>query len=259
MLQSVDQALTPSTPQAADVAEQTSELTSATGDASTIEPSLSSAIQEGFVAKRSQRAPSLKKFSPEALEKIIRSLAKLVEAFAALAQAYKKAAPAPIYEAQPAPTPIIDDSPPDLPDDVEEMPIVISPEPPLVIDEPAPDSRAELPLPAEPEVQSVDRGRPLELSSGFLWKPVSDKDGNLAILLPPRLLGRVTSVAVLSPDGSRTLQTGRYAGSGNGGREHFRFSKPGGDFPDGSIVLIKLDDGSRRFMKIRDTEARLQK
>mgnify|MGYP003351543819 FL=1 len=79
------------------------------------------------------------------------------------------------------------------------------------------------------------------------------------MLFRSHLTGKVKAVCILSPDGSRTLQSGKYAGNGNGGREHFRFSKPGGEFPDGSIVLIKLEDGSRRYMKIRETSARVQK
>lgn len=227
---------------------------------STIESSIASALEGTSTAKRrGKRDSSSARFSPENIEKIIRTLTKLVEAFAALAQAYRKANPPATTTPQPTPTPPVLEPPAEFPDDLEEMPTVDSPEPTNPFDEVLAETPEETTTTSELTTQNVDRGRPLELSSGFLWKPISDKDGNLAILLPPRLTGKVRSVAVLSPDGSRTLQTGKYAGNGNGEREHFRFSKPGGDFPDGSIVLIKLADGSRRYMAIRDTAARLQK
>ena len=107
--------------------------------------------------------------------------------------------------------------------------------------------------------QPVNLGSQMQKTSGFLWKPVSDKDGRLAVLLPPHMTGRVAAVAIIAPDGSRTLQSGRSSGVGNGDREHFRFSKPGGQFPDGSIVLVKMKDGSRHHISIRETSRRVAK
>lgn len=102
-------------------------------------------------------------------------------------------------------------------------------------------------------------GTLLSKSGGFLWKPTSDKNGDLVILLPKKLTGRVEEVRVLSPDGKKTLGKGKYSGVGNGDREHFRFSKPGSGYPDGSIVYIKLEDGSTRHVKITDTSRRIQR
>jgi hypothetical protein len=132
---------------------------------------------------------------------------------------------------------------------------------PAVIEEPA------LPAPLlPPEVTSdavntdrgpIDLGSILRATGQFLWKPASEKDGRLAILLPSSLTGKVKEVCVLKPDGSRALQRGQYAGVGNGDREHYRFSKAGGEFPDGSIVLIKLNDGTNRHVTIKNTDARV--
>ena len=233
---------------------------STSSSTSTIESSITSALEGSSATKRrGKRDSASAKFSAENIEKMIRTLTKLVEAFAALAQAYRKANPPTATTPQPSPLPPVQEPPAKIPEDLEELPTIDSPEPTTPFDEVLPEPPEETTASSELTSQTVDRGRPLELSSGFLWKPVSDKDGKLAVLLPPRLTGRVKSVAILSPDGSRTLQTGKYAGNGNGDREHFRFSKPGGEFPDGSIVLIKLADGSRRYMTIRDTAARLQK
>jgi hypothetical protein len=91
----------------------------------------------------------------------------------------------------------------------------------------------------------------------FLWKPKSEKDGKLAILLPKQYTGNVASVEVISPDGKQKLAEGKASGVGNGDREHFRFNAPGEAFPDGSIVLVTLRDGSKREVEIKNTSARL--
>lgn len=109
------------------------------------------------------------------------------------------------------------------------------------------------------QVAPFNLGTLLSKSGGFLWKPTSDKNGDLVILLPKKLTGRVDEVRVLSPDGKKTLGKGKYSGVGNGDREHFRFSKPGSGYPDGSIVYIKLEDGTTRHVKISDTSRRIQR
>lgn len=91
--------------------------------------------------------------------------------------------------------------------------------------------------------------------AGFLFKPVSDSDGKLAILLPPRLTGLAQSVRLLSPSGE-ALETGRYSGNGNGGREHFRFTKPGAGYPDGLTVEVTLKGGSLIKYIIEETSER---
>ncbi len=79
-------------------------------------------------------------------------------------------------------------------------------------------------------------------NTGFLFKPVSDSDGRLAILLPPNLAGQVQSVSLVGPNGE-IIESGRYSGNGNGGRDHYRFTKPGGQYPDGLTVLATLANG----------------
>lgn len=91
--------------------------------------------------------------------------------------------------------------------------------------------------------------------AGFLWKPVSDSDGNLAILLPPNMTGKVNGVNVLSPEG-QVLESGRASGVGNGGREHFRFKRPGGSFPPGCQVQILFKDGSQQTIPIENPGVR---
>lgn len=81
-----------------------------------------------------------------------------------------------------------------------------------------------------------------EGSGGFLFKPVSDSDGKLAVLLPSIYSGMAASMRLVTPDGD-VIETGRYGGNGNGNREHFRFSKPGSGYPDGVVVEATLTTG----------------
>jgi hypothetical protein len=90
----------------------------------------------------------------------------------------------------------------------------------------------------------------------FLWKPTSEKDGKLAVLLPSRMTGKVKSVKILDPKGEKTLATGKYSGVGNGDREHFRFTKTGSQFPKGAIVEMTLSDGEKHRITIENTAQR---
>ena len=144
-------------------------------------------------------------------------------------------------------------------------PEITIPNPEVTISDPEitiPDPEITIPDPkvsAPPIQKPIEQGSALDRSAGFLWKPESDKNQKLAILLPPNLAGKVAEVIVLSPDGKRTLQRGKYSGVGNGAREHYRFSKAGSEFPDGSIVVIKLKNGTTKHMVIKETSARLEK
>ena len=143
---------------------------------------------------------------------------------------------------------------PKPPGDINIMPYPLpSPKPPGDIRLPI-----TVPMPIPPR-KPIDPGTSLNRNAGFLWKPESDKNQKLAILLPPNLAGKVAEVIVLSPDGKLTLQRGKYSGVGNGAREHYRFSKAGSEFPDGSIVVIKLKNGTTKHMVIKETSARLEK
>ena len=70
---------------------------------------------------------------------------------------------------------------------------------------------------------------------GILWKPVSDSNGNLVILLN-RSYGN-PKVELLSPDGD-VIETGDFAYYSNPDRATYRFNKPGGSYPDGTLVRV---------------------
>jgi len=93
--------------------------------------------------------------------------------------------------------------------------------------------------------------------TGFLYKPVSESDGKLVVLLPPRLSGLVKGLTLIGPNGE-VIEQGRYTGNGNGGREHFRFSKPGAQYPDGLTVQATLATGELVRYIIRETSERAE-
>lgn len=81
---------------------------------------------------------------------------------------------------------------------------------------------------------------------GFLWKPISDSTGKLAVHLPSRYTGNIASCQLVGA-GDTLIENGVYGGDGNGDasglRALFRFSKPGSAYPAGLVVLLRLDDG----------------
>ena len=82
---------------------------------------------------------------------------------------------------------------------------------------------------------------------GFLWKPVSDSNGRLVILLPSRMNGFIQSVEIhssLPPSATTLIAEGRYANMGNGGRCHFRFPKPGAAYGNNIQVVVRGTDGT---------------
>ena len=91
--------------------------------------------------------------------------------------------------------------------------------------------------------------------NGFLFKPRSDSDGKAVVLMPARLTGKIDHVVLKSPDG-QVIEKGRFSGVANGDRAHFRFSKPGGAYPPGTIVEVRLDDGSTRQWKLTNPAQR---
>lgn len=98
-------------------------------------------------------------------------------------------------------------------------------------------------------------------ASGFLWKPVSDSNGNLVVLLPSAYSGKIHSVGIYSAlpaDSTHLLETGRFSGNANGGRAHFRFTHPGAKYPDNSVVVAQLTNGRQIEFPIADSAKRIE-
>lgn len=89
---------------------------------------------------------------------------------------------------------------------------------------------------------------------GFLWKPVSESDGNLVILLPPSLRGQVERVELhreMPPSSATLIETGRFSGdTHNGGRPHFRFADPGSTYGSNVHVVAYGADGAAHTWNI---------
>lgn len=94
-------------------------------------------------------------------------------------------------------------------------------------------------------------------SGGFLYKPVSDTTGKLVVLMPSKLAGMIAGVQIYDPAGN-LLESGRYTGNGNGGRDHFRFKRTGADYPDGLFVRAKLTTGDTVLYRIGETSQRTE-
>ena len=96
--------------------------------------------------------------------------------------------------------------------------------------------------------------------NGFLWKPVSESNGNLVVLFPPNLTGTISSAGIYSslpPSNENLIEQGDFSGdSHNGGRAHFRFSKPGGFYPDGVYVIAQLANGETATFEIENSSHR---
>ena len=106
-----------------------------------------------------------------------------------------------------------------------------------------------------PDACSDETRNPSDGNEGFLWKPASDSTGKLAVHTPKALTGKIAYVEVVSPQ-NVILERGVYGGNGNGGRDLFRFSKPGRSYPNSSAAVIHLDAGCKITYVIPDTSKR---
>ena len=92
---------------------------------------------------------------------------------------------------------------------------------------------------------------------GFLWKPVSEGDGNLVVLLPSSLRGRVNGAEIRR--GGSTLEKGRFTGdTHNGNRPHYRFSKPGAGYGTGLTVVAFLSGGGTQSWSVPNGAQRVE-
>jgi hypothetical protein len=75
--------------------------------------------------------------------------------------------------------------------------------------------------------------------------------------LRPELRGRVSSLQILSPDGSSVITNGELERVGSDGRPRFRFDKAGVNIPQGAIIMANLtnNDGVRYIELDRPSRA----
>lgn len=105
----------------------------------------------------------------------------------------------------------------------------------------------------EPE---VTQGTTFDGANGFLFKPISENQNSLAILLPEVMAHKVASV-VLKDENNNVLEEGQSTGYGDlGTREKFSFSKQGQDYGSNITVEVRLNDGSIKTYSIPDPSQR---
>ena len=95
----------------------------------------------------------------------------------------------------------------------------------------------------------------LDGAGGFLWKPEAEKDGKLVVILPSSFTGNATKLEIhksLPATEETKVEEGSYAGVGNEGREHFRFSQSGGSYGDNLYVVATNADGTQASWKVDD-------
>jgi len=133
------------------------------------------------------------------------------------------------------------------------------------------DGQASQPIRAAEEVSvaataAVQRPGMIVVSKpggGFLWKPVSEGDGKLVVLLPAKFTGHtVTASSTLFNDAACTAMhpdgDGRFAGVHNDNREHFRFEFPGGHFKPPIWFSVRLADGRQLAYPIHSPGERIE-
>jgi hypothetical protein len=93
--------------------------------------------------------------------------------------------------------------------------------------------------------------------TGFVFKPVSEKDGNLAILFPPSFTDQIEDIFLKDKEGNE-IEVGNAQGPTNGNRETFRFQKPGAEYLKNIMVEVLLKNGSIMQYEILNSSERYE-
>lgn len=105
------------------------------------------------------------------------------------------------------------------------------------------------------------KGNELECGNGFLWKPVSESDGNLVILLPSSYheCCEVSVYPYPYTNSSTLIETGDFKSRANGDRPHYRFEHPGSYYCDGGpCSAVVTCGGITDIYHIPDTSERCE-
>jgi len=107
-----------------------------------------------------------------------------------------------------------------------------------------PDDSSSEPVDSSTSSNPVAKAPAFASGSGgnFVWKPVSEADGNAVILLP-----RTSTTSELRLFGPFGEEVGRYQGRTNGNRPTFRFSLPGCAY--GLYLQTESNDGDSYFIE----------
>lgn len=84
----------------------------------------------------------------------------------------------------------------------------------------------------------------LDGPGGFLWKPLSESDGNLVILFPSEFVTKFLEVLAETLEGE--FERGSFAGYGNPDRQTWRFTQPGDAYT--GIVIVDTGMGECQWV-----------
>lgn len=101
---------------------------------------------------------------------------------------------------------------------------------------------------------------PSDGDGGFLWKPASEQDGHLLVMLPESLAGQIQSVDLyksVPADDSSRIASGAEKISGGDTRPTFNFDKPGADYGKDIYLVVHKIDGSDLTYLIADGSQRI--
>lgn len=94
-------------------------------------------------------------------------------------------------------------------------------------------------------------------SEGFLFKPVTNNEGNLAVMFSQSWTNNLAAVRLLDQNGNLVEQGVRKPeGISETGREKFTFSKKGSSYPSNINVEVQFKDGSLQMFNIPDPSKR---
>ncbi len=94
-------------------------------------------------------------------------------------------------------------------------------------------------------------------SEGFLFKPVTNNQGALAVMFAQSWTNNIAAVRLLDQNGNLVEEGTRMPyGIAETGREKFTFSKEGSAYPSNINVEVKFKDGSLKMFNIPDPSMR---
>ena len=100
------------------------------------------------------------------------------------------------------------------------------------------------------------KGTSIDGSGGFLFKPISNNENKLAVILPSTMAHLVEDVVIKDSTG-KVIDQGRSTGFGDAGtNEKFAFNKQGAHYPKNITVNVKLSSGKTISYKIPDPSKR---
>ncbi len=101
------------------------------------------------------------------------------------------------------------------------------------------DSAADTSTDDSQSTETVSSNLPPLGPTGIIWKPVSEGDHKLAIVLPQHYSAPTLTVRGMS---GAVIDTGNYIGRTNGNRPTYRFGRAGGGYPTPCILRVGTAD-----------------